>query len=99
MLGVDPATARADHHRDLVRGDTLLLYTDGLIELPTQSLDNRLELLRRTVEEHAQADPDELLEALLTAFGTGATDDIAMLAVRVLPVPAQAEPSAPSGPA
>ena len=99
MLGVDPATPRSDHHRDLAWGDTLLLYTDGLVELPGESLDLRLELLCRKVQEHADSDPDELLETVLTAFGSGATDDIALLAVRVLPVPGQAEPSAPPGPA
>jgi hypothetical protein len=98
MLGVHPATPRADHLCDLVPGDTVLLYTDGLIEQPGESLDGRLQLLRRTVEEHAQANPDELLEALLAAFGAGAPDDIAMLAIQVLDADGQADPSAPSGP-
>ena len=101
MLGVEPATPRVDHLCDLLPGDTVLLYTDGLVELPAASLDARLQELRRTVEG-AEANPDELLEALLAAFGPGATDDIALLAIQVLPAIGeagdQAEPSAPSGP-
>jgi serine phosphatase RsbU (regulator of sigma subunit) len=85
MLGVQPATRRWDHQGELVPGDTLLLYTDGLVEVRGESLDDRLELLRTIVEQQAQAGPDQLVEALLAALGAGASDDIALLALEVLP--------------
>jgi hypothetical protein len=51
------------------------------------------------VELQGPVNPDDLLEALLAAFGAGAPDDIAMLAIQVREAAAQADPSAPSGPA
>jgi serine phosphatase RsbU (regulator of sigma subunit) len=86
MLGVDPSTARTDYRRRLVPGDLLLMYTDGLVEVPGESLDDRLEELRKTVEEHAGAQPDPLVEILLATFGSGVGDDIALLALDV-PLP------------
>jgi hypothetical protein len=87
MLGVDPGASRSDHRRELRPGDLLLLYTDGLVELPGESLGDRLELLRQTVEEHAGAHPDQLVEALLAIFGQGVGDDIALLALDVPTAP------------
>jgi phosphoserine phosphatase RsbU/P len=85
MLGVDPSTRRSDHERSLVPGDVLLLYTDGLVEVRGSSLDARIEQLRCTVERHAAGGPDQLVDVLLAAMGAGATDDIALLALEVLP--------------
>jgi serine phosphatase RsbU (regulator of sigma subunit) len=85
MLGVEPGTRRSDHQRGLAPGDTVVLFTDGLVEVRGESLDDRLELLRSLVEQHSDAGPDALLDALLAALGAGATDDIALLAVQVLP--------------
>ncbi len=88
MLGVALGSARADHDLLLHPGDVLLLCTDGLVEVRDASLDERLELLRRTAEALAGADPDVLVDLLLTAMVTDATDDIALLALRVDPVAA-----------
>jgi serine phosphatase RsbU (regulator of sigma subunit) len=85
MLGVDPSTRRTDHERVLAPGDVLLLYTDGLVEVRGQSLDARMEQLRCIVQQHAAGGPDQLVDALLAAMGVGATDDIALLALEVLP--------------
>jgi serine phosphatase RsbU (regulator of sigma subunit) len=92
MLGVDPRTRRSDQQRDLVPGDVLLLYTDGLVEVRKESLDVRLALLRETVERHADGGPDQLVDALLADLGSGAEDDIALLALEVLPA-ARAHPA------
>ncbi len=66
-------------------GDTILLYTDGLVERRGDSIDSRLEQLRRTFAEG----PEELQPALehLTATladdDTLRQDDVALLALRV----------------
>ncbi len=67
----------------LEAGDSLLLYTDGLVERRDANIDVRLELLRATLE----AAPPELpaqLKQLTEALGDGTmrTDDIALLALR-----------------
>jgi hypothetical protein len=85
MLGVDPAAERTDHERVLVPGDLLLLYSDGLVEVRGALLEERLELLRRTVEQRAGAQPDPLAEHLLSTLARGATDDVALLILQVLP--------------
>ena len=62
-------------------GDTLLLFTDGLIEVPAQDIDTGLERLRHVVEQRfAAADPRLLCSLVLDRFGTG-DDDIALVAV------------------
>ncbi|MGW4490548.1 SpoIIE family protein phosphatase [Streptomyces sp. NPDC004376] len=70
----------------LPAGSTLLLYTDGLIEIPGSDLANGLNRLRR----HARAlvrEPLEILcDRLLTHMPPGGTDDVALLALR-LPAP------------
>ena len=68
-------------------GDTVLLYTDGLVERRDDGIDSRLEQLRAAVA----AAPEELSAALehLTATLVGddtlRQDDVALLALRVAP--------------
>jgi serine phosphatase RsbU (regulator of sigma subunit) len=86
MLGVDPASPREDHVHPLQPGDTVWLYTDGLVERSDQPLDHGLARLRRTLTAvHglplARA-CDELLTRMLPA---GHPDDVAVLAVRAHP--------------
>ena len=68
-------------------GETLLLYTDGLIEVRGESLDRGLERLVAAAggvtAPHALC--DLILEALVPA--DGAPDDIAVLALHTPPVP------------
>jgi len=72
-------------------GDTVLLYTDGLVERRDESIDNRLEQLRVALAEA----PQELRAALehLTATLGGKValrqDDIALLALRATPPTAE----------
>ncbi|HEX8496494.1 MAG TPA: PP2C family protein-serine/threonine phosphatase [Actinomycetales bacterium] len=85
MLGVHPATPRTDHVRTLGPGDLLLLYSDGLVEVRGVPLDDGLEVLRDTVERAGPVGPDQLAEHLLSTLASSPTDDVALLAVRVLP--------------
>ncbi|HSE55139.1 MAG TPA: SpoIIE family protein phosphatase [Nocardioidaceae bacterium] len=62
-------------------GDTLLLFTDGLIELPSRDIDIGLEELREVVEHQLTvADPRLLCSLVLDRLGSG-DDDIAVVAV------------------
>jgi anti-anti-sigma factor len=84
-LGTAPAgTEIPQAHFVLEPGDTVLLYTDGLVERRDDSIDSRLEQLRVALAEA----PDDLEEALDHVTESLASeelrqDDIALLALRV----------------
>lgn len=66
------------------RGDLLLLYTDGLVERRDRDLTEGFGLLRDAVQERPEAEPDELIEHVLTALGAAnPNDDTCLLALRV----------------
>lgn len=68
-------------------GSMLLLYTDGLIEKPRQSLDAGLELLRAAVvSADAGEDASLLCDRVLSALGDDAAqaDDVTMIAMHAL---------------
>ena len=69
----------------LEEGSTLLLYTDGLVEVPGEGLVDGLERLRAAVLA-ASGDPDELCDQVLEAMldEGGARDDVALLAVTTM---------------
>jgi sigma-B regulation protein RsbU (phosphoserine phosphatase) len=91
LVGVLPDAAFATASTVLDRGDTLLLYTDGLTEARTG--DDRTELfgddaLLAFVSGHAGTSPEAVIQAmtgLLDDFGDRLDDDTALL---VLGVPA-----------
>lgn len=67
------------------RGDTLVLYTDGLIERRDEDIDRGLNRLTTALGELADLDPERLADALLAQLGVagGAPDDIALVVVRL----------------
>jgi PAS domain S-box-containing protein len=68
-------------------GTTLLLYTDGLIDRPDLPIDEGIERLLRAAEANARAEITLICDGVLSAVVHGdATDDIALLALRLLPV-------------
>lgn len=84
MLGVDGGTPRSDDTVLLAPGDTVVLYTDGLVETRTASLTAGIGRLRRRAAGRASLAPGELIASLLDDLVTGdPADDIALLAVRV----------------
>ena len=89
LLGAPPGTgggSRPNATLTLPPGSTLILYTDGLIEVPGSDLDTGLAHLRRHALALADAPLDTLCDHLLARMPPGSTDDVALLALR-LPMP------------
>ncbi len=86
LLGLDPGSARTDETVELGSGATVVFYTDGLVERRGQDLDDGLALLRTALAELADAPLEELLDGLLARLlPDDADDDVALVAVRLLP--------------
>ncbi|HET6878299.1 MAG TPA: GAF domain-containing SpoIIE family protein phosphatase, partial [Jatrophihabitans sp.] len=83
-LGVGTVAQRTDGYADLPREATVLLYTDGLVETRTEALDARIANLAAHASRFASAPLREFRDAVLEVVQRPA-DDIALLAVRVLP--------------
>ena len=81
VLGVDPDARREDHQLHLAGGDTVLLYTDGLVERRGISLDEGTAWLVAQLDRLADLPLEPMCDALL-ADVTLRLDDVAVLAVR-----------------
>ena len=73
--------------RSLAPGTTLVLFTDGLVEVPGHPLDDTMQDLANAI---AAGDEEEALDAvcdriLATTEGRALRDDIALLAIRTAP--------------
>ncbi|MFB9377231.1 SpoIIE family protein phosphatase [Kineococcus gynurae] len=95
LLGIDPTVPRTETVLDLDEGDVVLLFTDGLVERRDQAVDEGLERLAATVEElvasgdlDLEHDLDRLCDGLLARMlPERPEDDVALVAVRLLPTP------------
>lgn len=83
LLGVDPSTARRDHEVELRPGDTVLLYTDGLVERRGAVLDEGTAWLVGELRRWAGRPLEQLCDGLLGTLGGRVEDDVALLAVQV----------------
>ena len=83
LLGVDPETRRTDHTLSLQPGDTVVLYTDGLVERRDATLDDGLDRLVTAATELAGEPIDDLADELLVRLAPEADDDVALLVLRV----------------
>ena len=83
LLGIGPLVPdRGEATETLDPGDTLVLYTDGLVERPDSSIDAGL----ASLVERARAigdDPERLVAGLLEAVEEPRRDDAAVLVVRL----------------
>jgi serine phosphatase RsbU (regulator of sigma subunit) len=91
LLGTADAPRRTDHSIDLRAGDTVVLYTDGLVE---QRRDGRRDAIDDGVGRIAaelgrlRGTPmDQLCDALLRGVAPGPDDDVALIAVRCRSAP------------
>jgi serine phosphatase RsbU (regulator of sigma subunit) len=84
MLGVRDTAPRGEASVRLAAGDTLLLFTDGLVESNRLPLEQGLLRLRQVAARYATASPEEICDGLVGSLtGPASTDDAAVLAVRV----------------
>ncbi|MDX6676540.1 MAG: hypothetical protein QOE31_592 [Solirubrobacteraceae bacterium] len=88
-MGVVEAPRYRQRTLQLEPGATLLLYTDGLVEKPTEPLDTGLDRLRDAARAAGpDADVDALCEHIIGELGAGAeaqADDVTMIALHALP--------------
>jgi integral membrane sensor domain MASE1/anti-sigma regulatory factor (Ser/Thr protein kinase) len=88
-LGWGGSGLHREEQAQLEPGTTLILYTDGLIDRRDLPIDEGLERLRSVAQEARHEAPDTLLERIVTELvSPDVEDDIAMVALRPLPVPA-----------
>jgi PAS domain S-box-containing protein len=68
-------------------GDTVVLYTDGLVERPGEHIDDGMGRLV-TVLQEAPTEPEQLCDYLLRELvpDGGAADDVALLTLRTIPM-------------
>lgn len=93
ILGIIPDHERHDFTITLSDNDTLLLYTDGLIERRNRTMTASVEALVQTLQGRQDDNLDELCDHVLRTLVPGrAEDDVALVAVRAYP---QDEPRPP----
>jgi serine phosphatase RsbU (regulator of sigma subunit) len=87
MLGVQSDAVRRDHEVDLAPGTTVLMYTDGLVERRTDSLDTGMAGLLDHVRRIGALPLERFCDAVLEIPHL-VEDDIVLLAVRIGPATA-----------
>ncbi|WP_338674175.1 SpoIIE family protein phosphatase [Streptomyces sp. SCSIO 30461] len=83
LLGAIPSARYTDRITPLARGDTLLLYTDGLVERRHTGLDESLAGLRRTAERLRSGTLDTFTDQLLGSVTGDTDDDTSLVVVRI----------------
>ena len=83
LLGVSPGTDRTEHQVPLSPGDTVVLYTDGLVERRGVPLDDGTAWLQQELTRLAGHDLELMCDELLTGMSGRLDDDVAVLALRV----------------
>ncbi|WP_042424365.1 PP2C family protein-serine/threonine phosphatase [Streptacidiphilus anmyonensis] len=86
-----PLGARPEHvprpqaEQVFAAGDTLVLYTDGLVERRDEDIDTGLDRLARSLSRYRALPPEQLADILLLDLlpAPGATDDAALVVLRL----------------
>jgi anti-sigma regulatory factor (Ser/Thr protein kinase)/GAF domain-containing protein/anti-anti-sigma regulatory factor len=88
VLGVRGRPPYVPGHARIAPGDSVVLYTDGLVERRGEVVDDGLERLRTAGSTAYRLPPAALAEALLVAgLDDGPTDDVALIVARSMPAP------------
>ncbi len=92
-LGISSGQRYASHRRPFGPGSSLLLFTDGLVELRGEVIDEGLERLRRGAEHAASGGHGRLADRVYWALAEHAAlgDDLALLAIESMPLGAVVE--------
>jgi serine phosphatase RsbU (regulator of sigma subunit) len=83
LIGVAPLTRRRDHDLVLAVGDTVVMFTDGLVERRGEPIDEGLRWVCEAAAGACAGSLETLCDALVGGLLGRADDDIAVLAVRV----------------
>ncbi|MCD9874606.1 SpoIIE family protein phosphatase [Streptomyces guryensis] len=83
LLGASATPAFAEAECRLTPGDRVLLYTDGLVERPTEGLDRGLKRLSEAVLSHHTDEPGSLAPLLAAMLEGDRRDDVCVLDIRV----------------
>ena len=82
-IGVAAARRYEESSARLEPGETLVLFTDGLVERRGVAIDEGLEALRAAADAVADLGPEELCDQLLAMVqAESVADDVALLAIR-----------------
>jgi anti-sigma regulatory factor (Ser/Thr protein kinase) len=89
-LGVMPSAEYPQADAELEPGSTIVLYTDGLVEERGASIDRGLDALKAAVAG-GPTEPEALCDHIVASLlaDRAATDDIAVLTVRTVPLSAE----------
>ncbi|GHB66435.1 hypothetical protein GCM10010377_66740 [Streptomyces viridiviolaceus] len=85
-LGVAVDLPRPDHSQAVPVDSTVVLYTDGLVEIPGQPMDRGLDALAVAAARYAGRSPEELCRALADHHPSDGHDDMAVIALRTPPL-------------
>ncbi|MER6561258.1 SpoIIE family protein phosphatase [Streptomyces sp. NPDC001027] len=83
LLGATDAPRYEETEVLLEPGDRLLLYTDGLVERPTESIDQGLQRLARAAARRGPAGPAPLEQLLGAVLEPDGRDDVCVLDIRL----------------
>jgi serine phosphatase RsbU (regulator of sigma subunit) len=90
LLGAEFAGLRTDHQAVLEPGDTVVFYTDGIVEHGRSGIDEGIARLTGVLAQLGGRSVGDLCDGLLTGILPGRTDDdVAILALRAHPGAAQ----------
>jgi len=86
LLGLDPDAEYDEAKLQLQGGDTLLLFTDGLIERRDESISDALRELTAAAAPPAAPDPDaaSVADRILSSAVSDTGDDACLVAIRIL---------------
>ena len=83
LLGIDPGYSRDEHVIGLHPHDTLLMFTDGLVERRGEHFDDGLDRLRTRLNDLRNLPLRTMVDQLLThLIPDPHEDDVAILALR-----------------